>query len=492
MRPNVLLAVLDTVRAQSCSVYGYHRRTTPVLEQLAQEGVLYTKAITPAPWTLPAHVSLFTGHYCCHHQVDGHRYKLGSDHTLLAELLQQEGYATAGISGNVWISNAFGFDRGFDYFFKTWQLFQDEIESANIVKRDPDAEAGKFSKIASMLRTGKPKTILNAFYAKFLANRHDDGASRVTRKAIQWLKGSGNRPFFLFLNYIDPHAPYLAPKPYRQTYASPGLTQAEIQRLAKLSRKSQQYHMGHLAITEQEFETLTDLYDEEILYTDTQLGLLLDYLRSSGELDRTFVLALSDHGENIGDHSLMAHRFSLHHTLLRVPFVMRYPKDISPGTVVDNYVQLTDVVPTILSAVGRSDLIAELQLNGADLLSAPLRTQRPVLAEYLSTSYTGEAQSSNFDFHNSRFNRTMRAFYQDDYKLIESQGDDRHALYNLTVDPEEKHNLAKEYPEIVDRMRADLHQFLLQRGSIESAQQEAGLDVDGSVEDRLRALGYLG
>jgi arylsulfatase A-like enzyme len=491
-QPNILLAVLDTVRAQNCSCCGYNRQTTPYLDALAKEGIYYTNAITPAPWTLPAHVSLFTGQYCFDHQVDGRRYKLGSDHTLLTDMLSREGYATAGITSNVWISDTFGFDRGFDYFHKTWPLFQDETESVSIVKLDSDARAGTLSKIVSVLRTREAKTILNALYAKVFAKRRDQGASQVTEKAIQWLKRPGDSPFFLFLNYMDPHAPYLPPKPYRQTFAAADLTQAEIRRLAALSRRGKGYHMGHLAITEREFEILTDLYDEEILYTDAQLGLLLDYLRSSGELDRTLVIVVSDHGENIGDHNLMEHRFSLHQTLLWVPLVMRYPEAISPGTVEDTRVQLTDVVPSVLSAIGRGDLIPELQLSGVDLLSHSMDTERAALAEYLSTDYTAEARSSSFDFQNSRFNRTMRAFYEGDYKLVESQVDDRHELYNLAIDPREEHNLATNHPELVDSVRADLRQFLEQHGFAETDYQKEEFSVDRSIEDRLRALGYLG
>lgn len=492
-QPNILLAVLDTVRAQSCSCCGYNRQTTPHLDALASEGLSYTNAITPAPWTLPAHVSLFTGRYCFHHHVDGRRYKLGSDHTVLTDILSRAGYATAGITSNVWISDTFGFHRSFDYFHKTWPLFQDETESVSVVKLDSDARAGNLSKIVSVLRTGKAKTTLNTVYAKVFAKRRDQGSSQVTQKAIQWLKRSDDRPFFLFLNYMDPHAPYLPPKPYRQTYAPADLTQAEIRRLATLSRRAKEYHMRQLAITEREFEILTDLYDEEIRYTDAQLGLLLDYLRNSGELNRTLAIVVSDHGENIGDHNLMEHRFSLHQTLLRVPFVMRYPEAISPGAVEDARVQLTDVVPTVLAAVGCRDSIAELDLSGVDLLGHSTDTERPALAEYLSTDYTAEARSRSFDFQNSPFNRTMRAFYRGDYKLVESQVDDRHELHDLAVDPCEEHNLATEYPEIVDSMRADLQEFLVQHGFAETAYhyQKEGFTVDRSVEDRLRALGYL-
>lgn len=490
-KPNIIIVVLDTVRAQNCSCYGYVRNTTPNLDQLAAEGKIYRNAIAPAPWTLPVHASLFTGHYCFRHRVDGRRYRLGDEHTLLTEVLKQEGYNTAGISSNVWISDTFGFHRSFDYFHKTWQLFQNEIESVQVVKLDPDAAASTASRVLSMMRTGKIKTIVNAFYAKLLANRHDDGAAQVTQKAIGWLQQLDSRPFFLFLNYIDPHAPYLAPHPHRQSFASTDLTSSDIRRFASLSRKSKHYHMGRLTITDEEFTILRDLYDEEILYTDAQLGMLVDYLRRNGELDNTFLIVLGDHGENIGEHGLMAHRFSLHQTLLRVPFVMRYP-NVVPSGVEHKYVQLTDVMPTILSAVGRSELIAELKLHGIDLLTDYPHEQRPVLAEYLSTNYTAEARSDSFDFQRSRFNRTMRAFYRNQFKLVESQVDDRHELYNLETDPLEGQNIAKTNPQIVSSMQKNLSQFLQQHGFEEMDEQGEELDVDNFVEGRLKALGYLG
>lgn len=491
-RPNVLLVVLDTVRAQNCSVCGYARSTTPCLDTLAAEGARYVNAVATAPWTLPAHVSLFTGRYCFQHQVDGRRYKLGVNQPVLGEILQAEGYATAGISSNVWISEPFGFHRGFEYFHKTWLLFQSEVESAEMVKLDPGAVEGRAVKAASVLRTSNPALIVNALYAKLLAKRQDGGSAAVSRRAIQWLRPRRKRPFFLFLNYIDPHAPYLAPPRYRHVYASANLSAAQTRRLAALSRRSRDYHMGRLAISQEDFGHLGDLYDEEIRYTDARLAQVMEHLRRTGELDDTLVIVVADHGENIGNHGLMAHRFSLHQTLLHVPFVVRYPRALAAGIVEPAYVQLTDVLPTVLSAIGRQDLIGDLKLDGANLLGDALDRDRPALAEYLSTDYTAEARAQDYDFESSPYSRTLRAFYQGNWKLIESQVDEQHELYDLSLDPLEKCNVALEQPETLTGIRRSLQEFLEIRSSPEREVQQEELAVDRRVEERLKALGYLG
>ena len=303
-RPNILLVVLDTLRSESCSVCGYRRPTTPGLDRLAAEGTAYVNAISPAPWTLPAHVSLFTGRYCFQHRVDGRRYRLEADQAVLAEILRSEGYSTAGVSSNVWISDTFGFQRGFDFFHKAWLLIQSEIGGAEMFKVGPVARSRRVARLLSVLRTGNPKLMVNAAYAKLMANRRDGGSAAVSSTALRWLKNRGGSPFFLFLNYMDVHAPYLAPKSYRHTYASASLSTADMRRLAALSVRGKDYHMGRLTVTPQEFEHLRDLYDEEVLYTDARLAEVIDHLRQTGDLENTLIIVVSDHGENIGDHGL--------------------------------------------------------------------------------------------------------------------------------------------------------------------------------------------
>lgn len=487
--PNVLLVVLDTLRAQNCSCYGYDRQTTPTLNRLAEEGVRFANAITQAPWTLPAHASLFTGKFCFTHQVDGRLYHLGSHHTLLSEIARSVGHETVGISSNVWISDAFGFHRGFDHFHKTWQIFQRESESTRLIKSD-NVEGTILSKALAVLHQRNLKTMINAFYGKYIANRYDDGARYVTKKAIRWLSENPDTPFFMFLNYLDPHAPYHPPKDYRHIFSPVDLGERDVERLSRLSLQSRAFHTGEISIDEETFLLLRALYDEEIKYTDSQLGQVVEYLRKQNRLDDTLLIVLSDHGENIGEHSLMAHRFSLHETVLHVPLIIRYPIVFGKSRVEKARVQLIDIMPTILDLFAQHSKMNELCLPGISLLTK-IPPSRPVLAEYLSTSYTAEARSDSFDFDDSRFNRTMRAFYHNNYKLVESQVDEQHALYDLSVDHEEQHNLATTQQDRLQEMQEMLHQFLIDNDADDTDQNEI-LDLERNVEERLVALGYLG
>ena len=132
-KPDVVLIVLDTTRASSLSVYGHARPTTPRLEEFAREAVRFDRCVSPSPWTVPAHASLFTGLYPSAHGTEGDNPILGSGRPLLATLMQRAGYRTEGISSNVWISDVFGFARGFDAFHKTWQMFQNAHDAAEVL-----------------------------------------------------------------------------------------------------------------------------------------------------------------------------------------------------------------------------------------------------------------------------------------------------------------------------------------------------------------------
>lgn len=492
-KPNVLIVVLDTLRYANCSCYGYDRRTTPTLERVAEEGRLYTNAVSPAPWTLPAHVSLFTGQFCYQHGVDGRSLNLGTEEVLLAELLAQAGYATVAVSSNTWISNNFGFDRGFHEFYKTWQIFQDETRSVDLMRMGQPSKKGE--RAVGMLRSKSPKTIINTVYGKYLANRYDDGSRRVSDTAIQWLKQTSaqadrDEPFFMFLNYLDPHSPYLPPKDARRVFADKTFSDDEYKRLSSISVSAKEYHMGQLDISNQEFIALHTLYDEEILYTDRQLGRLLDHMRETNILDDTLVIIIGDHGENIGDHGLMAHRFSLNQTLVHVPFLVRYPAAFESRGVEERYVQLTDIMPTVLSATGLEDQVADLGLLGEDLLGGRPPTDRPILSEYLSTSYTPEARSDTYDFEHSRHNRLLRALYDGNYKLIETLGSGDCELYDLADDPDEQHNIASQMPDKVKAIKESAERFFGDFGdTLDDEVSTTG--IDPAVQERLMSLGYL-
>jgi arylsulfatase A-like enzyme len=495
MRPNILLIVLDTARAQNFSAFGYHKETSPHIDRLAEEGVVYSNCIAPAPWTLPSHASLFTGQFPSVHGAHGDHLYLDEGFPSLAQVLRGLGYSTLGMSSNVWVSEAFGMARGFDAFFKTWQWFQDETTTAQIIK--PQGDGNRRPRMEALLRSlprkGGLKTLLNALYGKLLWRRHDDGAARTNRELKRRLVDLSS-PFFLFLNYMEPHAPYDAPGDYKLKHVSSAASSSEhVRRMIELSNASRDYHTHRLELLPRDFEVLRGLYDGEISYLDAQVGQVLRHMESLNLLDNTLVIVMSDHGENIGEHALMAHRFSVHETLLRVPLIVRYPQVFPPGGRVEAYVQLTDIFPTILDLLGVSPSELGLSLPGRVIDPQSLSDSQsvPIVAEYIGNRHTAEANDPDFDFEGSRYSRTYKALYEGDFKLIMSS-DGAHELYDVVSDPQEAKNLVKERRDLADHM---LEQLVQWTASLRSSQQPASdIDptLDAMLEERLKALGYLG
>ncbi len=272
-KPHVVLITLDTTRRDRLGCYGYSRKTSPRLDELAARSVVYDRAVAASSWTLPSHASMFTGKFPSSHGADydpegplrltqaiqgpeeWSEYRasgLSTSEETLALLLREEGYETAAVVGGPWMKRVFGLDRGFE-------KYDDEgIGDVN----------GRL-------------------------------ASEVTASALEVLEAPrSGRPLFLFLNYFDPHGPYEAPAPFGGTFGPEP----------------------------------SDRYDEEILYMDHHVGRLLDGLKTRRIFDDSLIVVTADHGELLGEHGKMGHGATLFEEEIRVPFFVKYPRDEkSPG-----------------------------------------------------------------------------------------------------------------------------------------------------------------
>jgi arylsulfatase A-like enzyme len=321
-QPNVLLIVLDTVRAASTSLHGYERKTTPRLDQFARGGTLFARAVAPAPWTLPSHGSLFTGRWV-HELSTSWRNPLDGAFPTLAEFLAGHGYTTAGFVGNVtYCSRPHGVARGFVHY------------------EDYVASLGELAMASYPAR---------AFLNDFAAKRHRAPRTLAARKwapsvnegFLRWLgRRDGSRPFFAFLNYFDAHDPYDPPDEYILRFAS---------------RLPEDQGVWRRRISPAEAEALRDGYEGAIAYLDEHIGRLLDELGAMGILDNTLVIITSDHGEQVGEHGLTRHANSLYWPLLHVPLVVSLPGRVPAGQTVRNVVTLRDLPATIADFLGLRD-----------------------------------------------------------------------------------------------------------------------------------------
>ncbi|HXG43474.1 MAG TPA: sulfatase [Gemmatimonadales bacterium] len=323
-RPNVLVLVLDTVRAINLSLYGYHRPTSPALAGFARQGVRFDRALATSPWTLPSHASLFTGLWA-HQQTTDWFKPLQRDVPTLAEVLSRQGYRTAGFVANVWYcGRETGLARGFTHYEDhqvTWGTF---LTSASLLRKLRESRA--FELLAG---------------ERNLVGRKS--AARINRDFLRWLDADATRPFFAFLNYYDAHAPYLPPDGYLERFATPG-----IEPVPQLPTGT---HPGG-SWSAAQIQGALDAYDGALAYLDAQIARLLSELEARGVLSRTIVVITSDHGEEFNEHGLIHHGHSLYRASVHVPLVVVWPGHVPPDRVVPDPVSLRDVPATILALAG--------------------------------------------------------------------------------------------------------------------------------------------
>ncbi|MCP3960834.1 MAG: sulfatase [bacterium] len=326
---NVVLIVLDALRADRLSLYGNPERTSPNIDQLAATGVVFEHAIAQAPWTPPSMATLFTGTYQSFHQVT-HSAKekgvysvLGDRMVTLAELFQQRGYHTGAVSAQPWVAEATGFSQGFDDFVV-------------------------FSGINDPFRTDKVML---------------DGLAWLNEKQTRAQKPTA--PFFLYLHFINPHYPYAPPWPFdvgvgKAPERFAGGVSLEV--LEDLGRPS--------PVAPAERDYLLSLYDSEIKYVDWWIGVLIRQLERRKILDKTLIVLTSDHGEAFYEHGRYGHVTTLYNEMLHIPLVLSHPKLFPKERRVAEPVGTVDLLPTIAALAG---LEVPAACQGENLLAEPLR-----------------------------------------------------------------------------------------------------------------------
>ncbi|MFQ5745776.1 MAG: sulfatase [Gemmatimonadota bacterium] len=311
--PNVLLLILDTVRATNSSLYGYPRPTTPRLEDFAREGVVFENAVSTAPWTLVSHAGVFTGLHPFEMAADW-QAPLERGPPTLAEVLRDRGYATGGfVANDRYAGRNTGLDRGFLHY---------------------DADDLSLAQVAGRSSLGR-RILGNAWARSHLRKKGGD----VVDEFLDWLPGVGERPFFAFLNLFDAHDPYAPPTAFRGGFHT---------RDAPWSPKDSLGGAFHKATVRE----WIDGYDGSIAYVDAQVGRLLDELEARGVLERTIVIVTADHGEEFGENDVYFHGNSLYYPSLHVPLIVRTPAATAGGTRISQVVSLREIPATVMGLLG--------------------------------------------------------------------------------------------------------------------------------------------
>jgi arylsulfatase A-like enzyme len=427
---------MDAVRADHLSCYGYSKPTTPYLEELAAEGVIFDRAFAAAPWTPPSHASLFTATYPSRHGVDvDENLYLSSQNRTIAEILSAQGYATSAILPDAHLSEARGFHRGFDHFT---ELFRIPYVS--------------FDRVAAI------SLLRNLVWGRDGRSYH---SSRLLKNWLRRRVGNHEQPFFAFLNYKAAHNSYRSPRPFRGRFEISPVAGQDARKLRHYANGgAYPYMAGGLQMTEQDMEVMRSWYDGAIAYIDHCIRDLLDFLKQLGLYDDTLVIITADHGENFGDHGLGYHLFCLYDSLIRVPLLMSYPRLRANGTRIDSLVSLTDVLPTVLELIG-CDLRDYPEIQGKSLLPFDGKEiHGHIFAEFGRPQYMLKRLAARYPQHSfSRYDRGLRCIRTKEFKLIVGS-DGVEELYHLPSDPGETNNLLEQRPEEASVLRFALEDWL--------------------------------
>ncbi|PWU10427.1 MAG: hypothetical protein C5B51_04305 [Terriglobia bacterium] len=454
--PNVLLIVLDTVRADHLSIYGYPRETTPNLAQLARDSELYTHAISAADFTLSSHASLFTGLYpswhgaYCQPPDAGFGRRMDEHVPTLAEILDQHNYFTAAVAANLYLRTDFGLSRGF--------------QNVRIPRPVPVLPTENWYLLRRPLRR-----VLSYAFDTAQFDRLNTRAEDIDQELFSVLEQRpAGAPFFAFVNYMDAHFPYVPPAPFDRKFAGKNYQLSEYD----LDAEQQDISGGQPVPPGYKNHVLSQ-YDGGIAYVDAQVGNVVRWLKQRNLYDNTMIVVTSDHGEAFGERSRVGHANSVYENLLHVVLMVKYPNSSKTG-VKDQPVSLIDVSPTILAALG---IAPPATTQGHNLLQ-PVEGSREVFGETFPCSVLQSPDCPR--------GCTARTVISWPYKFITSTNGKRE-LFDLSADPDETHELSAVRPEVMRQLNADLHDWMKNIPSL-SRQK---VQVDNDSLRRLKSLGYV-
>jgi len=425
-RPNILVIAIDSLRADHLGCYGYPHATSPNIDAFAREGALVERFVCAGLPTHPSFTTLYTGQHPITHGIVAHgpRNALGKDSPFLPQVLLEEGYTTCAVdnlaTGRLW------FRRGFEYYI------------------DPSMRHSLYIDVTS---------------------------EELNARAIPWLKAHADEPFFMLIHYWDPHWPFNPPARYQHLFYEGNPTDPGNRALERWW----QHPLGAVAkdtwmrrpeglITDPDY--ITALYDREIRHVDDGVGALLGALDRFGLSDDTVVVLLGDHGESLVEHGIFFDHHGLYDVTLHVPFLVRWPGHVAPGTRLARMLQHHDIAPTLLDAAG---VRIPREMDGESFLGLLTGASDAAGRERaVSCECTWQAKWSL---------RTDR------HKLILARAPDLYGspereLYDLAADPREERNMADENPELAAALTDELESWIATR-----------LSALGRSEDPLRQHG---
>jgi arylsulfatase A-like enzyme len=453
LRPNIVVYCIDTLRADHLGCYGYEKDTSPFIDSIAGNGIIFDNAVSQAPWTAPSVASYITSTYPSTHRVLKGGRQISEEAVTMAEFLADAGYWTAGFIQNAYAGSVIAADRGYKELMEI---------------------------------TGE-----------------EGGEDHETRKQLRNVQGpqnwienwKGYSPFFLYIHTTEPHGPY------KTAHNGPfgGLTPEDsgtlndlLKDFRKLTRKGKKEDEAGTAARQAELKRISDLlardvekvthlYNNEVRRADENVKKVVKALKKADLWSNTLFILLSDHGQEIYDHGYWQHDQSLYQELVHVPLIMKLPRGAGRGTRIAEPVQLVDVLPTIAGMINEPPKPFWEGRSVVPLLQGKERADAAVYSERINL---GKHDPSIIEERGNIETSMIR----DGMKAILHREVDRISLYDIIQDPEERIDLAPKKPQKAKKLREELEAWLDRRKPLKGIVET---DLTKEQLESLRALGYL-
>lgn len=438
----VLIITVDSLRRDHVSTYGEGVVSTPSIDELGEAGVVFENAVTPFPETAPAHAAMFVGMHPVRMGVLSNGHALHPRYNTLAEMLEEEGYATAAFVSSFAVDSRSGLDQGF-------QVYDDDffpaVRGLNSIRLSSYA-------LRALMRFGNPVE-----YRSLLERDGEDTLGR----ALSWLRDNGRRPFFMWVHLFEPHAPY-------ETHGAVGAPTIDHRQI--LANEPDQYDAKMV-------EDLRELYAEEVLHTDALLGDFLDAVRDIVDRPMTIVFA-ADHGELLGEHGIHFNHHGIYDETVRVPLIVVPHKGSPVHKRIPSQVRLMDIPNTVLAVLGM-DTVDDIE--SGDLTAFWNDTQDRDYASFLMGRMGRRLDEGTlFGYRAAQTDGDRGSML----KYIWSPGAKQSWLYDLSMDPDEAVDISLSQAAVVQAMEQQV------RRELGTAAPE-GAEANESETEALKALGYL-
>jgi len=453
-KPSFVFIVIDALRADHLGLYGYSRPTSPTIDRLAKDGVVFEDAVAPSAWTLPSMSSILTSTFPGQHGTVERGDTLPKALPKISTTLRQAGYETAAFTANAWLKRTFAFDDGFDAY--------SDLDRLSLARR--------------LLGVELKNLVLRRLDRIRLDPELVPVASEITARAEKWLAERGAKPFFLYLHYMDVHAPYNAVPKYHGTFCAGHRFDVKDHWLES------RFRAGRYRNDEKVRAHVIELYDEDIAATDEAVGHLIDALRASPLGANTTIVLVADHGEEFYEHGFTTHGNNLHREVLHVPLIVWPAGGGANGERIASRVSTLDLFPTLAELAG---------------LPAPTHVEGISLAPFLRAPWV-PATARPIGSQLFEGGRAWSALYAGDDKLIrirppasDPTAKTRVKLFHLGADPGESDDASAREPELAARLGSALDAFEKVWGIAGSGGRRPGEKVDPETLRQLKALGYI-